>query len=104
MVSCIAIKMLQGRWVQYELHSRKVWHIVKDHIMEIVKEMHDSGSFLNSSFVVLIAKVERARNMREFRPISLVACIYKLISEECSRCWQKSLGNVSMPSWRVRKY
>lgn len=48
---------------------------MKGNILELFKESHEYGSFiksLNSSFLVLNAKVEGAVNIKDFRPISLV--------------------------------
>lgn len=35
----------------------------------------------NTSFVALIPKVESPQNLNEFRPISLVGCMYKIVSK-----------------------
>lgn len=35
----------------------------------------------NSSFIALIPKVESPQNLSEFRPISLVGCLYKIVTK-----------------------
>ena len=43
-----------------------------------------SGTFqrsLNSTFLLLIPKKERAEDLRDFRPISLVGSVYKLLAK-----------------------
>lgn len=50
------------------------WHIMKD-ILELFKEIHESESFVrsfNSSFLVFIAKVGQAHNIKDFMAINLV--------------------------------
>lgn len=48
---------------------------MKEDIVKLFKELYEVGSFirsLNSSFLVLIAKVGGAQNIKNFRIISLV--------------------------------
>lgn len=62
----------------------KFWYLVKDDIMKLFKDFHEANTFmksLDSTFLVLIAKVEGAVNIKEFRPISLVGSIYKFIAK-----------------------
>lgn len=49
---------------------------------------------LDANFIVLIAKMEGAKDVRLFRPISLVDCIYKLIFKVLSRRLSRVLGDV----------
>ena len=47
-------------------------------------EFFSSGKFvrsLNATFIELFPKKVNAENRRDFRPISLVGCIYKLLSK-----------------------
>lgn len=65
--------------------------------MELFKEMHKARSFtkaLNSTFLVLIAKVEGVVNVKEFLPISLVGCAYKFIAKVVVRRMVEMLGKV----------
>lgn len=50
----------------------------------MLDEFHNNGKLvrgLNSSFIVLIPKKEAAEALNEFRPISLIGCIYKILSK-----------------------
>lgn len=49
----------------------------------------------------LIAKVNWAKNLKDFRPISVVGCIYKLISKVLARRMAKVLGEVIGESHNV---
>lgn len=61
-----------------------IWHIIKSDLIEVFKDLYDSEKFvksLNATVLVLIEKVEGAKNIKDFRSISLVGWIYKLISK-----------------------
>jgi hypothetical protein len=60
------------------------WEIVKEDIMKIFREFHAEGKFeasLNSTFISLIPKIPSASEMKDFRPISLVGSLYKIIAK-----------------------
>jgi hypothetical protein len=60
------------------------WEVVKEDIMKIFREFHAEGKFettLNSTFISLIPKIPNASDMKDFRPISLVGVIYKIIAK-----------------------
>ena len=47
-------------------------------------EFYHTGKFvasLNATFIGLIPKKANAEDIRDYRPISLVGCIYKLLSK-----------------------
>jgi len=48
----------------------------------------------NASFLCLIPKVENPQQLGEFRPISLVGCLYKIISKVLSLRLKKVIGNI----------
>lgn len=76
---------------------QKCWHFIKDEIMEIFRELDEKETFvksLNSTFLVLIAKVEGVHSIKDSRPISLVECIYKIILKVLARRMSKVLGKV----------
>lgn len=61
---------------------QEFWSVFKKDIMDLFNEFCRNWSFvrsLNTTFFVLIAK-KRAKNINDFKSISLVGCIYKLIS------------------------
>ena len=52
--------------------------------MGLFRDFHEHGSFVrsfNSTFLVLIPKMEGAEDLNDFRPISLTGSIYKLIAK-----------------------
>ena len=60
------------------------WDIVKPDIMDLFEDFHERGRFgrsLNSTFLVLIPKKGGVEDLKDFRPISLVGSVYKLIAK-----------------------
>jgi len=58
------------------------WTTLKENVMNMFAEFFSSGTFmasLNSTFIGLILKKVGAVNIKYFRPISLVGCMYKLL-------------------------
>ena len=52
--------------------------------MDLFKDFHERGRFgrsLNSTILVLIPKKGGAEDLKDFRPISLVGSVYKLIAK-----------------------
>lgn len=67
---------------------------------DVVREIQDFENTehwskgLNASFIALIPKVNNPSDLNEFRPISLVGCIYKIVSKLLSRRLKKVLLGV----------
>lgn len=73
------------------------WLFLKLDIMDIFNDLHSSGKFvkfLNSTFMSLIPKRSGANEFKDFRPISRVGCIYKLITKVLASRLSKVLGEV----------
>jgi hypothetical protein len=63
---------------------QKCWQIVELDVMAFFGEIHEYGKFersLNATFISLIPKKINAVNIRDFHPISLIGCIYKLLAK-----------------------
>ncbi|GKU95921.1 hypothetical protein SLEP1_g9218 [Rubroshorea leprosula] len=63
---------------------KKMWPTIKQDIVDFVKEFWANGRLVkgsNSSFIVLIPKKESPQGLGDYRPISLVGCLYKIISK-----------------------
>jgi hypothetical protein len=60
------------------------WGVVKGNLMAVFSEFYDQGKFvksINSTFIALIPKTHGAKEIKDFRPISLVGEIYKIIAK-----------------------
>ena len=72
------------------------WDFVKEKVMGFLKEFHEHDRFvrsLNSTFLVLISKKADAEDLRDFRPISLVGGLYKLLAKVLANTFANSLYN-----------
>nr|GFA85682.1 RNA-directed DNA polymerase, eukaryota [Tanacetum cinerariifolium] len=63
---------------------KKYWNFVGPDLCEAVEYFFETGLFAegcNSSFIALIPKVADARLVNDFRPISLIGCIHKVVTK-----------------------
>ena len=73
------------------------WHFVKDEIMEMFREFHANETFiksLNVTFLVLIPKKGDAEDLKDFRPISLLGSLYKILTKVLVNRLKKVVGKV----------
>ena len=64
------------------------FELIGEDLLEVVEESRRSGIIhapINSSFIALIPKVDKAETFDDFKPISLCNCLYKIISKVISR-------------------
>nr|GEV20926.1 RNA-directed DNA polymerase, eukaryota [Tanacetum cinerariifolium] len=64
---------------------RKYWSFVGHDLCEAVEQFFSTGSFpngCNSSFIALIPKVTDAKFVNDFRPISLIGSLYKVVTKD----------------------
>jgi hypothetical protein len=60
------------------------WDIIRSDIMGVIRYFHDMGTLaksLNATFLTLIPKKTDAVEVKDFRPISLVGGVYKILSK-----------------------
>jgi len=73
------------------------WATLSGDIMGMFTDFFSSGKFvasLNSTFIGLIPKKAGATNIKDFRPISMVGCIYKLLSKVLARRLRGVVGDL----------
>lgn len=66
-----------------EFYQRS-WDWIKEDLGEVVRAILNNGgmtSEMNRSLIVLVPKVENSRTVKEFRPISLLLGIYKIVAK-----------------------
>jgi hypothetical protein len=76
---------------------KKCWEVVKKDMMTIFKEFHESGKFemsFNATFVAFIPKKVGVVEIKDFRPISLVSGLYKIILKVLVGCLNAMLGKL----------
>lgn len=63
---------------------QKNWKVFKEEVMSFMKELYSLGRLshgMNSSFITLIPKTVNAGQLNDYRPISLIGSIYKILSK-----------------------
>jgi hypothetical protein len=66
------------------LFYQKFWDVVKGDLVALFEDFHKGNldlSRLNFALVTLIPKVGDATNIKQFRPISLLNCSFKIFSK-----------------------
>nr|CAN68550.1 hypothetical protein VITISV_027787 [Vitis vinifera] len=76
------------------------WEFVKEEIVDVFKEFFEEKSFsksLNSTFLVLIPKKGGVEDLGDFRPISLLGGVYKLLAKVLANRIKGVLDKVVSP-------
>lgn len=76
---------------------KEFWVELKDDIMRFITEFHRNGKLvkgINTTFIVLIPKVDNPQRLNEFRPISLVGSMYKILAKLLANRLRGVLGSV----------
>ncbi|GJZ30757.1 RNA-directed DNA polymerase, eukaryota [Tanacetum coccineum] len=63
---------------------KKYWGFIGIDFFEAVEHFFNNGAFAkgcNSSFIALIPKIMDAKLVTDFRPISLIGCVYKVVTK-----------------------
>lgn len=86
----------------YNFHFIKsAWEVIKFDIYSIIDEFQAScrlpkGS--NVAFIALVAKCNNPEGFKDFRPISMVGCVYKIISKLLARRLQGVMNSLIGPN------
>jgi len=73
------------------------WPIMKEDFMRYISEFHRNGRLtkgINAMFIALIPKVSSPQRLNDFRPISLVCCMYKVLAKILDNRLRLVIGSV----------
>jgi hypothetical protein len=73
------------------------WAELKGDIMRFISEFHRNGKLtrgLNATFIALIPKVDSPQRLNDFRPISLVGSLYKILAKVLANRLRLVIGSV----------
>ncbi|GLT97295.1 hypothetical protein SLE2022_148680 [Rubroshorea leprosula] len=74
------------------------WEVIKEDVIGFLQDFHKNSKMvrgLNTSFIVLIPKVDNPQKIEEFRPISLIGVMYKIIAKILANRLKKVLDGVT---------
>jgi hypothetical protein len=80
---------------------KKFWELLKGDIRMMFDQFHSNASLPNSLlsyFVTLIPKVTSPTSISEFRPISLLGCLYKLIAKVLAKRLSRVMDSIIAPN------
>uniref|UniRef100_A0A2N9EI09 Reverse transcriptase domain-containing protein n=1 Tax=Fagus sylvatica TaxID=28930 RepID=A0A2N9EI09_FAGSY len=80
---------------------QQCWNVVRSEVLALCQEFHEYCHFersLNATFVSLIPKKHGADEIKDFRPISLVGGMYKIIAKLLAIRLSVVLGKIISPS------
>ena len=63
---------------------QECWDVIKENLMKVFHEFHSSriiNRSTNATFIVLVPKKSQPLKISDFRPISLVTSLYKIIDK-----------------------
>ncbi|GKB00225.1 RNA-directed DNA polymerase, eukaryota [Tanacetum coccineum] len=76
---------------------RRFWSVIEKDVMEVVTMFFQSATFpkgCNASFIALIPKTQDANMVKDFRPITLIGSLYKIIAMILANCLVPVLGDI----------
>ena len=76
---------------------KQFWDVLKDDFLRFMTEFHRNGKLtkgINSTFIHLIPKVNSPQWLTDFRPISLVVCLYKVLAKVLANKLRLVVGSV----------
>ena len=79
---------------------KSAWDVIKTDIYGIVNEFWPSAHLprgSNSAFIALIPKIKNPESFRDFRPISMVGCVYKIVAKILARRLQRVMDHLISP-------
>ena len=76
---------------------KEFWEVVKGDIMRFIQDFHRNDKLtkgINTTFITLIPKVDSLHRLNDFRPISLVDCLYKILSKVLANRLKMVMGSL----------
>jgi len=76
---------------------KEFWSLLKDDLLQFMVEFHRNGKLskgLNSTFIALIPKVNSPQRLNDFRPISLVGSLHKILAKVLANRLRSVIGSV----------
>ncbi|GKV04879.1 hypothetical protein SLEP1_g16976 [Rubroshorea leprosula] len=82
----------------FNFHFRKsVWSTIEGAITNFIKEFHKYGRLvrgINASYITLVPKKKNPTTLKEYRPVSMVGSLYKILAKVLANRLRKVIGKV----------
>nr|CCA65974.1 hypothetical protein [Beta vulgaris subsp. vulgaris] len=79
---------------------KNAWETIKEDVYTLVREFWATSKLpkgSNSTFITLIPKIDNPENFKDFRPISMVGCVYKIIAKLMAKRIQRVMSSLIGP-------
>lgn len=79
---------------------KSAWDVIEGDVYNIIREFWYSSRLpqgSNSAFIALIPKVDNPSDFKDFRPISMVGCLYKIVAKLLSKRLQVVMNSTVGP-------
>lgn len=76
---------------------KEFWVDLKEDVMRFMSDFHRNGKLtrgINSTFIALIPKIDSPQRINDFRPISLVGSLYKILSKVLANRLKLVMGKI----------
>ncbi|GKV22549.1 hypothetical protein SLEP1_g32411 [Rubroshorea leprosula] len=76
---------------------KSVWSTIEGDITNFIKEFHKYGRLvrgINASYITLVPKKKNPTTFKEYRPISMVGSLYKILAKVLANRLRKVIGKV----------
>jgi hypothetical protein len=76
---------------------KEFWEELKGDVMRFMLDFHRNGKLtrgINTKFIALIPKADSPQRLNDFCPISLVSCLYKILSIVLANRLRMVIGKV----------
>ncbi|KAK3195320.1 hypothetical protein Dsin_026630 [Dipteronia sinensis] len=73
------------------------WDVIKEDVLSFFRKFYKNGSKikeLNNTFLALILKISKPQNMGDYRPISLVGAMYKVLAKVLANRIKKVMESI----------
>ncbi|XP_048493141.1 uncharacterized protein LOC104908756 [Beta vulgaris subsp. vulgaris] len=79
---------------------KTAWEVIKQDVYDMVRRFWNTAKLpkgCNNAFIALVPKIETPTSFKDYRPISMVGCLYKIVSKILARRLQRVMEHLVGP-------
>lgn len=76
---------------------QNIWSILEAYLINLMDEFHSNTKLpkaIATSFIALVPNIQNPQELRSYKPICLVGCLYKILSKMLASRLKRNLYNV----------